>query len=422
MSTFYNDLMKIIPQNLVIEHNIVLNDPILTVGINGMIKKPVPTTTSNPQYSVDYLLIFDIEFYTISSPKDDLRKALGLVTKVSETDKAHFVREYSMLVLERKYDFKKNIMVWIIKSTINFDVDSGTFYQSIFNARKNKNLSNLSAQMLGTKFLTTSNNFGQNLSTNVKKRNIKILDESGFISGLNIIGVKANEKNYLNFSYYPTLQKDKELLNYYDALKNTYVNDQMVLGRMLNKQQTIDFFNLFNAYKYKISFLHKGENDLNAINNTFKLFNDKLDVVNYFDAVIDFENTYDIAYFNGMSHILFGSAQLKATCDGVFLGNFFGNLQKIREQTIYKDIYEKFYEFVVGIMKKTAHDPTYDALCTFLSVLIINIAIYIVFNKNTLKSTAFWDLYVNMTQGKTGGGNYFEKYVKYKNKYLGLKK
>jgi hypothetical protein len=412
MDNFYEQLIKIFPDECVKEHNLILYDPIFTRAINGMTPQPVPNIKTLEKYRIDYLIIFDTEFYTINDPDNDLKEKLGFIVKGENTNTVYFVRECSLLILERNYDIEFKIAEWTIKAFIDLDFDSSEIYKKVHNLRE-LGFENLSFQILGRDFLTVSDNFDKNFEKNLKYKNNEILTKGDFINRLkNKTGKELTEKNYYKYSYFPYLKNDKELVTYYDTIKNTYVNDELVKERMLNKDQSKNFLNLLNKYKNKISYLYKGENDLIAFNNTFKIFNNYIGK-KYIDKVMYFENKYDMIYFNGMSHVLFDSAQLKKTCDGIFLSNFFKRLYKIKKKdNIYSETYKIFYLFIYGVViKGQEHNPNFDTLCTFLTVLVINIAIYMIFNKNTIQSNEFIDLYINLSNQK---GEIIEKTYKLK--------
>lgn len=427
--SFYTDLLQIIPKQCITIYDLDLNDPLLTEAINGMIANP---KQYNPMYMIKYLIIFDTEFYTIKDTTTNLRKELGLITKLPDINTAHFVRQLSMLVLERQIDNSKQLSVWWkIKVSIDFDFQSGLLYAKLAGLRKM--YPNLSVQMLGEQFLTVSNSFNNNLSWLLNKKQIN-MDKKGFINKLALINKDANNNNYLNYSYFANLNGDKDLIGYYDSVKIAYINDPVVKNRMLDDSASIAFLNLINSKQYRsnISFLYKGDGDLHAMNNSYKLFNDKF-TGNDIDFVIEFKNTYDMVYFNGMSNVLFDSAKLEAQCDNIYDGTMITKLIEFRKNSPYSQVVANFANLVTSIKSSgKAHNPAYDTLCTFLTVLIINLALYIVFNiKNKNKSEELLKLYAcikpgdDTTSTHTGGNNskdiFYAKYKKYKRKYLDLK-
>lgn len=406
MSNFIKDLDSILSSNDNVqkELNLELNNKILTKAIDAML--PYPGTidlnfNSNSNFYINNIVIFDIEFYTLINPGIS---QFGFIACDDTNKIANLVREITMLILERTHTGEH--YYWTIKKLIFFNINNEFLYKTLYFIRQNyakfsKNLLSKDSLVIRgpylrmlSKYFMTINVEEYNSELESKLQNNQIKNKEQFINKLRkIVNENINSENYLGYSDHRYYYTDHDLMKYHDAVMSTYINNSDVKNRELSALQTLNIFKLFESYKKKICIVYKGDSDIKAINNTYRLF-DWIDRYNYDSKIgrflssafsydvnnkleIIFPNTYDLAYFNGMSHVLYKSAKLSVTCQNMISSNFYKRMIKNNQ-----DIGMKSIKYLVSMLDNgRAHDPNYDVISTLIVVIIINLSIISVFTE-----------------------------------------
>lgn len=380
--------------------NLELNNEILTRAIDAIL--PDPNLNSNPYFQINHLVLFDVEFYTLINPEIS---QFGFIANDDANKIAHLVRELTLLILERVY--KESNHFWIVRKMLFLNTNNEYLYKTLYFIRQNyaKILGNTKynlqkeqltirgpyLRMLSRYFMSVdSDEYDKNLE--LKLQNNQIKNKEQFIQRLcDNINNDITGENYLGYSDHRYYYGDQNLIKYHEAIMSGYINNSHVKKRELSAFETLRIFKLFKLYEKKITVVYKGDSDIKAINNTYRLF-DWIDKYNYdvngkfqssvlsynFDKrlEINFQNIYDIAYFNGMSHILYKSAKLSVTCNNMISSIFYKRI--VEEST---DIGMGSFKMLVSLLKgRKPHDPSYDVLCTLIVVIIINLSSLLTFS------------------------------------------
>ena len=371
------------------KYDIRLNDAILTKAIDALLPDPF-------NFQINYLILFDIEFYTLIN---NAISKFGFIATDDTNKVCNLVREFTILVLERtKTD---NDHYWTLKRSVFFNINNEYFYKALYFIRQNhaksyvlnKSLSigGPYLRMLSRYFMTVDDEYDTELDNKLLTCKIT-MNKDQFVQKLN---QKVNNNtttitdNYLAYSDHRYYMGDHDLTKYHDSVMSTYVNNNAVKKRELTALQTLKFFKLLKLYEKKISVVHKGQSDIKAINNTYKLFDwiEKYDcndgkfrdtVSSYqvdSDLEITFQNAYDLVYFNGMSHVLYKSAKLSITCHKMVTSQFYKHFIENNTSTGV----QSFKEIIALLDGKNPHDPNYDVLCTLIVVILIHLSTLSVF-------------------------------------------
>jgi len=146
----------------------------------------------------------------------------------------------------------------------------------------------------------------------------------------------------------------KEYYQQFEDLLDLYWNDQQVQDRIVKNDK--QFLKLFTDLSNDVLFLVKGKQDFIALRNMIRLVFGSKERAN-------FENTYDIETFNGLSNNFFGNSQLETTYDG---------LKDIIKKTDYNNI-SRFMDIIGGAITIKAHNPVTDSYYTIMVGIIVNV-------------------------------------------------
>lgn len=387
--TFLDDLDKILDDNIQKKYNICLDDKMITKAIDGML--PDPNINMNSSYQLNYLILFDIEFYTLIN--NNISK-FGFIPNDENDKVCQLIREFAMLILERIQT--EDDHYWILKRSIFFNTNNEFIYKTLYFMRQNYAKSCLNnkllmiggpyLRMLSRYFMTVDDDYDKEFDENIILTGSHIRTKDEFIQKIKqCMNVNITNENYLAYSDHRYYMTDYDLAKYHDSVMGTYINNKAVKNRELGAIQMLNVLKLLKQYQKQLVVVYKGGSDIKAINNTYRIFN-WIDEYDYYDGKfhqvvsnyrvntgidIIFSNTYDLVYFNGMSHILYQSAKLGNTCNNMLSSRFYQSIIKSN----HNNGIESFKEIVSMLNNKNPHDPNYDVLCTLIVAILINLSL-----------------------------------------------
>lgn len=335
--------------------------------------KKINSALNNINNYKNLLISLDIEFQTFINKEDNL--LTDRETTITGESISSFPREFGMLI------FQNNRGTWkyVGRCFINFD--------ALYNYEKTQK-DIMESKLLQSKYSTTTDEISKKLIENEEVFHLEKLldgledmdqitakDKINSILDNQLIQIFVNQQlqdkliklpesdNYDNDLKYLKRRFSKIIfeiygkylpLEYKDRFiqqAQLYWDDIHVKERMI-KEREFWFLELFAKISHQTLFLIKGERDLIAIKNIYRLFLGS-------DKFININHKYDIEVFNGMSHTVFGSSQLEATYKGLSrLPQFMDN------KTFFKKIEQE-----TGV---TAHNPLTDSYFTLTVAIIMN--------------------------------------------------
>ena len=158
------------------------------------------------------------------------------------------------------------------------------------------------------------------------------------------------------------LQKTDLYINFLKT-HELYWGDTLVKERVKLLNDKNLFFDLFVKISENTLFVVKGAQDFIAFNNMVKLLK--------YNTLPNFDNSYDIETFNGLSNYLYASSQLENT------------YKNIIKTTIYKQFAKQIFDTITKNIGDKAHNPVVDSLFTIIVAVTINIGLNQYFEKHT---------------------------------------
>lgn len=287
----------------------------------------------NINFNKPITVCFDIEFQHMLA---DYQSGyyLSRERSLGETS-APFIRELGMLIFIHPYDEQlKDREVWFL----------GTIFV---------NFPPLTVDVLETRLLVPDN---LTVTDETLKKINLIFDKYFFIDdGSNydlyeqFCSSSSDPKKIKYFIFGNML--DNERKKAFIDIYNLYYADELVIER-INKirDQEQNFLRLFSNIGKKCMFVVKGKVDIDAVQNSCKLYNvDK----------VPFYNVYDIELFNNFSHMISSSAKLEDT------------YKALVKTTAFKELNKKVFHYE----NQKAHNPVFDSLMTIVVAIIINIGL-----------------------------------------------
>lgn len=158
----------------------------------------------------------------------------------------------------------------------------------------------------------------------------------------------------INYNLFPVLLSDgyKKII---EKQKKLYYDDSLVINRSLSIIQEKEFLNNFKHLLEQSYVVVKGQRDMIAMHNTFKL------VFNIKKSNLSFNHFYNIEIFNQLSQNIYGSAQLGKTYEG------------LSSDPMYVKHIKPFFDSINLIGK--SHNPLVDAMYTIIVAIIVNMAL-----------------------------------------------
>jgi hypothetical protein len=396
MTNFIGELDAILKDSKAVKKmNLKLDDEVLTRAIDAILPDP---NNSNPNFQINHVVVLDIEYFTLANT--DISQ-FGFVPTDSSDKVANFAREIAMLILERVTLGESYF--WTIKRLIFFNTNNEYIYKTLYFMRQNyaKSLPGHYARLpyassetllikgpymrlVDSQFMTVNEyEFDNDLKSKLSSNQIK--NRSEFINKLqDVVGTPITSDNYLGYSDHRYYHTNSYLTKYHDAIMDSYINNIDVKGRELSALETLNVLKLLKDYERKICVVNKGTSDIKAINNTYRLFS-CVDTYKYLNGKfqltvnsykldrsleINFKNNYDIAYFNGMSHILYKSAKLNVTCHNLITSKFYKeNIEGAPGPGM------QSFRLLISMLKDSKpHDPKYDVMCTIITAILVHLS------------------------------------------------
>lgn len=204
----------------------------------------------------------------------------------------------------------------------------------------------------------TNDNFKKQINTNFEYLKIAKTYEDA-TRELNYMKKKLMKTKFDIYGIH--LQKTDLYINFLKS-HELYWSDTLVKERLkLTNNKEDLFFDLFAKISENSLFVVKGVQDFIALNNMVTLL--KLNIK------INFDNSYDIETFNGLSNHLYESSQLENTYKNIVKTKIYNQFAKPIFDTISKNIGDK------------AHNPVVDSLFTIIVAVTINIGLNQYFEK-----------------------------------------
>lgn len=165
----------------------------------------------------------------------------------------------------------------------------------------------------------------------------------------------------LKFDIYGVHLQNTDLYINFLKTHELYWSDTLVKERVKLMSDKNLFFELFTKISENTLFVVKGIQDFVAFNNTVNLLKH--------DTLPNFDNSYDIETFNGLSNYLYASSQLE---------NTYKNIIKTK---VYKKFAKKIFDSIIKTIGNKAHNPVVDSLFTIIVAVTINIGLNEYFEK-----------------------------------------
>lgn len=324
----------------------------------------------------DIILTFDIEFQTALLDDDKFTSD----KKFKNMNAISFCQEFGMIIFLRDYTntwyfvgsfminfqnvSKYNISPKFIKMTMSTYMSVSSTNEKLLKQNESKIIiSNQIDKIFNDikylnsvkKFIINHELFINILSDESQQQVIMLFDKVS--NGINInFNLNKIKKilDQINYNLYENFVSKK----YKDIIveqKRIYHNDKNVIDRTLtNNEEKYFMENFKNILDYSYIVV-KGQRDMSALHNTYKL------IFNVKKSKLNFSHFYNIEIFNQLSQNIYGSAQLEKT----FIG--------LSNDVIYKKNVRPFFR-KLNITGKS-HNPLIDSLYTLVVAIIVNMAL-----------------------------------------------